>query len=88
MAGFYQRSLASLQFGSLQGDSKLMSSWGGDNATVTHALKVDPAHKNAAVRRLSDPDPQAGVIDLAGGVGGLLRSPWWRSQRRCWAGRI
>lgn len=45
--------------------SGLVSSWGGENAAVTYALKIDPAHKAAAIRRLSNADPEAGVLDLA-----------------------
>ncbi len=65
LVGFYQRSFTSLQFGAILGDSGLVSSWGGDDAAVTYALKIDPTHKNAAIRGLSDADPAAGVIDLA-----------------------
>ena len=54
-----------IQFGAIEADSQLVSGWAGDSAAVAYSLKIDPPHKAAAVRRLSDADPQAGVIDLA-----------------------
>src|SRR5215813_1297494 len=65
LVGFFQRSFVTIQFGALEADSQLVSAWAGDGAAVAYSLKIDPAQKAAAVRRLSDADPQAGVIDLA-----------------------
>jgi putative ABC transport system permease protein len=65
LVGFFQRSFVTVQFGAIEADSRLVSAWAGDTAAVAYSLKIDPAHKAAAVRRLSDADPQAGVLDLA-----------------------
>ena len=65
LVGFYQRSFVSVQFGALEADSGLVSSWAGDSAAVAYSLKVDPARKQAAIRHIGAADPQAAVIDLA-----------------------
>src|SRR5262249_30752278 len=65
LVGFFQRSFVTIQFGAIEADSQLVYAWAGDSAAVAYSLKIDPAHKAAAVRRLSDADPQAGVTDLA-----------------------